>query len=70
MAKARKYAYLLLVIIATMITPPDIVSDLVVTVPLFLLFEISLLLSARTYRKMERRRLEEERLEAEREKDM
>lgn len=56
-AKARKYAYLLLVIIATMITPPDLISDLVVTVPLFLLFELSMLLSMRVYRKMERERL-------------
>ena len=58
-AKTRKYAYLLLVIVATMITPPDLISDLVVTVPLFLLFEISLLLSMRVYRKMERKRLQE-----------
>jgi len=55
--KTRKYAYLLLVILATMITPPDLISDLVVTVPLFLLFEVSLWLSMRTYRKMERKRL-------------
>ncbi|OUM85746.1 MAG: twin arginine-targeting protein translocase TatC [Bacillus thermozeamaize] len=56
LSRARKYAYLALVIIATMITPPDLVSDLMVTIPLFLLYEISLWLSVLTYRKMQRAR--------------
>ena len=51
LAKARKLAYFLLVIIAVTITPPDILSDLVVTVPLFLLYEISIAISKVVYRK-------------------
>jgi sec-independent protein translocase protein TatC len=49
--KARKIAYLALVIIATTITPPDLISDLLVAAPLILLYEISVLLSAVIYRR-------------------
>jgi sec-independent protein translocase protein TatC len=48
---ARKVSYLILVIVATMITPPDLISDLLVGVPLILLYEISVWLSAVVYRK-------------------
>ncbi|MBW7457104.1 twin-arginine translocase subunit TatC [Paenibacillus sepulcri] len=51
LAKARKLAYFLLLIVAVAITPPDILSDLVVTVPLFLLYEISIAISKVVYRK-------------------
>lgn len=51
LSKARKYAYLVLVILATFITPPDIVSDILVAIPLLLLFEVSVLLSKIVYRK-------------------
>ncbi|WP_438444683.1 twin-arginine translocase subunit TatC [Gorillibacterium sp. sgz5001074] len=49
--KMRRVAYLILVIVGTMITPPDFISDLLVAVPLILLYEFSVLLSARIYRK-------------------
>lgn len=49
--KMRRVAYLLLVIVGTMITPPDFISDLLVAIPLILLYEFSVLLSARIYRK-------------------
>ncbi|GAA4716383.1 twin-arginine translocase subunit TatC [Brevibacillus fulvus] len=44
--KVRKFVYLGLAIIGAMISPPDFVSHLSVTVPLILLFEISILISA------------------------
>ncbi|NOU92946.1 twin-arginine translocase subunit TatC [Paenibacillus sp. LMG 31456] len=47
----RRYAYLLLVIVASMITPPDAVSAIVVSVPMILLYEFSVLLSGVVYRK-------------------
>jgi sec-independent protein translocase protein TatC len=59
--KARKIAYLALVIIATTITPPDLISDLLVAAPLILLYEISVWLSALIYR---RQLLEDARAEA------
>lgn len=45
LAKARKLAYFILAITAVLITPPDLVSDILVIVPLFLLYEISIGLS-------------------------
>ncbi len=51
LAKARKLAYFLLAITAVTLTPPDIVSDILVIVPLFLLYEISVGLSRIVYRK-------------------
>jgi sec-independent protein translocase protein TatC len=43
--KSRKYAYLALVIVGSSISPPDFVSHLSVTIPLILLFEISIIVS-------------------------
>ncbi|OME92122.1 MULTISPECIES: twin-arginine translocase subunit TatC [Paenibacillus] len=51
LAKMRKIAYLLLTIAAVTITPPDIVSDILVIVPLLLLYEISVGLSRIVYHK-------------------
>lgn len=50
LAKARKLAYFILVIVAVTITPPDILSDVIVIVPLFLLYEISITISKFVYR--------------------
>lgn len=49
--KMRRIAYLVLVIIGTTLTPPDFISDISVSVPLILLYEFSVSLSARIYRK-------------------
>ncbi|WHY84343.1 twin-arginine translocase subunit TatC [Neobacillus novalis] len=51
LGKVRKYAYFVLIIIAVVITPPDFMSDFVVTLPLLLLYEISINLSKFVYRK-------------------
>lgn len=44
--KVRKVAYFALVVIGVSLTPPDFVSDLLIILPLFILFEVSILLSA------------------------
>lgn len=49
--KARRYAYFALVFIAVVITPPDFISDILVTVPLLVLYEFSVFLSSVIYRK-------------------
>jgi sec-independent protein translocase protein TatC len=49
--KMRRYAYLVLVIVAAMITPPDALSAIIVSVPMILLYEFSVLLSGFVYRK-------------------
>lgn len=51
LAKARKLSYFALTITAVMITPPDIVSDILVILPLLLLYEISVSLSKWVFRK-------------------
>ncbi len=51
LAKARKLSYFLLTVTAVMITPPDIVSDLLVVAPLLLLYEISVTLSKWVFRR-------------------
>ncbi|MDF2815070.1 MAG: preprotein translocase subunit TatC [Paenibacillus sp.] len=59
--KMRKLAYLILIIIATFVTPPDFISDILVSIPLIILYEISVLLSGVIYRKqLEQKRLWEE----------
>ena len=40
--KSRKYVLVLIFIVAAMLTPPDIVSQLMLALPMWLLFEISL----------------------------
>jgi sec-independent protein translocase protein TatC len=45
LSKVRKYAYLVLVIVGSMISPPDFVSHLAVSIPLILLFEASVICS-------------------------
>lgn len=47
----RKIAYLVLIIVSTMITPPDFFSALMVYFPLIGLYEISILLSGVVYKK-------------------
>ncbi|WP_134704091.1 twin-arginine translocase subunit TatC [Ammoniphilus sp. YIM 78166] len=51
LAKMRKVAYFVLVIIAVTITPPEIISDFLVTIPLLLLYEFSVWLSKGIYKK-------------------
>ncbi|CDQ39860.1 MULTISPECIES: twin-arginine translocase subunit TatC [Virgibacillus] len=58
MRKTRKYAYLILVIIGTIVTPPDFILQLVVAIPLILLYEISIYLAAIVYRKKQRKHKE------------
>ncbi|CEH28150.1 Sec-independent protein translocase protein TatC [Aneurinibacillus migulanus] len=51
MKKMRGYSYLALVIVASLISPPDFVSHLSVFLPLVILYEISVLISRFIYRK-------------------
>ncbi|HEV7332096.1 MAG TPA: twin-arginine translocase subunit TatC [Flavisolibacter sp.] len=55
--KQRKYAIVIILIVAAVITPgPDVISQMTVAVPLYLLFEISIVLT----RRIEKREQEEE----------
>lgn len=50
--KVRKHAYVGLAIVGSCLSPPDFFSHLSVTIPLILLFEISILVSGWQYRSM------------------
>lgn len=56
----RKHAYVLLLLLAAIITPPDVFSMLLVSGPLILLYELGVFLSKR----IEKKRVNEELLEA------
>jgi sec-independent protein translocase protein TatC len=49
--KYRRHAIVLLAILAAIITPPDVFSMILVMLPLYGLYELSIFLSARTYGK-------------------
>ncbi|WP_226682965.1 twin-arginine translocase subunit TatC [Sutcliffiella horikoshii] len=51
MTKNRKYVYLAMVIISAMITPPDLLSQVFVLIPLTLLYEASIFLCGWVYGK-------------------
>lgn len=54
MRKYRKHSIVVIFIIAAIITPPDIFSQTLVAIPLLLLYEISIIISARVSRQKEK----------------
>jgi sec-independent protein translocase protein TatC len=59
MRSYRKHAYVIILIIGAIVTPPDPLSQMLISMPLFLLYEISIFISAYVMRK---RLKEQERL--------
>ena len=51
--KSRKYMVIIVLILAAIITPPDVFSQILVSLPLFGLFEASIWVSKRVYEKSE-----------------
>lgn len=51
--RMRRYAYIVLLIISALITPPDLISALIVCIPMIILYEISLLLSRSIFRRQQ-----------------
>ncbi|NGP46553.1 twin-arginine translocase subunit TatC [Bacillaceae bacterium SIJ1] len=56
----RKYSYFVLLVIAGLITPPDLISHMMVTLPLLLLYELSIFISVYAQRKADKKREEEQ----------
>ena len=48
----RKYAFLVIMIVAAVITPPDLMTLILVSIPLYMLYEVSIVVLKR----MERRK--------------
>jgi sec-independent protein translocase protein TatC len=65
-AKLRKYAYFILVIIASMISPPEFISHISVAIPLILIYEVSVFLSKFVYKRKLRNQsiIDQEEIEA------
>jgi len=51
MAKYRKYALIIILIISAFLTPADVVSQIILAIPLAFLYEISILISKFVYKK-------------------
>ncbi len=47
----RKYAFLVIMVLAAIITPPDLMTLILVTIPLYLLYEVSIMVLKRMERK-------------------
>lgn len=60
MRKVRRYAVLCIFIVAAILTPPDVVSQLLMAMPMLLLYEISILVAAAFGRKKKEKKEEEE----------
>ncbi len=43
----RKYAFLIICVVAAIITPPDVMTLILVAVPLYCLYEVSILVVSR-----------------------
>lgn len=60
LSKFRRYAYFILLVLAGIISPPDVISQIIVMIPLVILYEISIIISRSAHKKvLEARQLEE-----------
>ncbi|MBS4175839.1 twin-arginine translocase subunit TatC [Bacillus sp. FJAT-49736] len=53
LGKIRKYAYFVITIVSAFITPPDVMSQIAVGIPLIILYEISIWIAKIGYRKVQ-----------------
>ena len=51
MKKNRKFAIVIVLGLAAVITPPDIASQIIVTIPIIILYEVSIFISKIVYKK-------------------
>ena len=56
----RKYAILIIFIIAALLTPPDLVSQILMAIPVLILYEISILIAWLIGKKVKKEEVEEE----------
>jgi sec-independent protein translocase protein TatC len=57
--KYRKHSIIVILIVAAIVTPPDTMSQMIISIPLYLLFEISILISAGVARRQRKEEAEE-----------
>jgi sec-independent protein translocase protein TatC len=51
--KNRKYTLVILLIVAAIITPPDMFTQIITTIPLMALYELSILVSQHVYKQQQ-----------------
>lgn len=51
----RRYAIVIVLIIAAIVTPPDVVSQTIVAIPMLIIFELSILISALVFKNQQRK---------------
>jgi sec-independent protein translocase protein TatC len=56
----RKHSFIGILIIAAIVTPPDLISQTLITIPLYLLFELGIVISSRVERERLKREAEED----------
>ena len=49
--KYRKYAIVIVLIVAAIVTPPDVVSQMIVAIPMLIIFELSVIISSIVYKR-------------------
>ena len=52
--KNRKYSLVIVLSLAAIITPPDIASQIIVTIPIIILYELSIFISSVVYKKQQK----------------
>jgi sec-independent protein translocase protein TatC len=57
--KYRKHSIIIILIVAAIVTPPDPLSQMLITIPLYLLFEISILISSAVAKRKAKEEAEE-----------
>ncbi|MCM4161799.1 twin-arginine translocase subunit TatC [Antarcticibacterium flavum] len=53
--KYRKYALVIVLILSAIITPPDIVSQIIVAIPVLILYEVSIIISKIVFKREEKK---------------
>lgn len=53
MKQYRRIAFVLILVLSAIITPPDVFTQFLIGVPVFILYEISILISEKVYNKLE-----------------
>ena len=53
----RKYAFVLILIVSAIITPPDVASQFIVSIPVFILYEVSIIITKIIYKKQLKKQL-------------
>ncbi|MEI3598146.1 MULTISPECIES: twin-arginine translocase subunit TatC [unclassified Oceanobacillus] len=54
LTKNRKYSYFVLIVIGVLVTPPEFMTQIIVAIPLIILYEVSIILSKVVSRKKEK----------------